>query len=103
MASTRNLKYKNSYYCTKIHTKSKKAKYYIGKIESGLSSNLAKKLLEGTSISNKMISIEISKNKQLKKTIKKLEKDLEELKINRGRHYKYKKDKLKTLIKSKKN
>ena len=73
------------------------------KLNLGLVPIWLKKLLEGTSISNKMISIEISKNKQLKKTIKKLEKDLEELKINRGRHYKYKKDKLKTLIKSKKN
>ena len=52
MASTLNLKYKNSCYYTKIHTKPKKAKYSIGKIESGLSSNLTKKLLEGTSISH---------------------------------------------------
>ena len=100
MASTLNLKYKNSCYYTKIHTKPKKAKYSIGKIESGLSSNLTKKLLEGTSISNEMIKIEINKSKQLKRTIKKLKKDLEELKINKGRDYKYKK--LKTLIKSKK-
>ena len=92
MASTLNLKY------TKNHTK--KAIYSIGKIESGLSYNLTKKLSEGTSISNQMIKIEISKSKQLKKTIKKLKKDLEELRINKGRNYKYKK--LKTLIKSKK-
>ena len=100
MASTLNLKYKNSCYNTKNHTKPKKAKYSIGKIESGLSYNLTKKLSEGTSISNQMIKIEISKSKQLKKTIKKLKKDLEELRINKGRNYKYKK--LKTLITSKK-
>ena len=70
MASTLNFKYKTSYYYTKIHTKSKKAKYHIGKIEYGLSSNLAKKLLEGTSISNQIINIEISKNKLLKKLSK---------------------------------
>ena len=100
MASTLNYKYKNSYYCTKIHSKPKKAKYSIGKMESGLSTNLAKKLLDGTSISNEMIKIEINRSKQLKRTIKKLKKDLEELKINRGSYYKYKK--LKTLIKIKK-
>ena len=100
MASTLNHKYKNSCYCTKIHSKPKKAKYSIGKMESGLSTNLAKKLLDGTSISNEMIRIEINKNKQLKRTIKKLKKDLEELKINRGSYYKYKK--LKTLIRIKK-
>ena len=94
MASTLNLKY------TKNHTKPKKAIYSIGKIESGLSYNLTKKLSEGTSISNQMIKTEISKNKQLKKTIKKLKKDLKELRINKGRNYKYKK--LKTLIKSEK-
>ena len=69
-------------------------------MESGLSTNLAKKLLNGTSISNEMIKIEINRSKQLKRTIKKLKKDLEELKINRGSYYKYKK--LKTLIKIKK-
>ena len=69
-------------------------------MESGLSTNLAKKLLDGTSISNEMIEIEINRSKQLKRTIKKLKKDLEELKINRGSYYKYKK--LKTLIKIKK-
>ena len=69
-------------------------------MESGLSTNLAKKLLDGTSISNEMIKIEINGSKQLKRTIKKLKKDLEELKINRGSYYKYKK--LKTLIKIKK-
>ena len=100
MASTLNLKYKNSYYYTKNHTNPKKVKYSIGKIESGLSYNLTNKLSEGTSISNQMIKIEISKSKQLKKTIKKLKKDLEELRINKGRDNKYKK--LKTLIKSKK-
>ena len=84
----------------KIHTKPKKAIYSIGKIESGLSFNLTKRILEGTSISHEMIKIEISKSKQLKKTIRKLKKDLEELRINKGRNYKYKK--LKTLIKSKK-
>ena len=71
----------------------------IGKIESGLSFNLTKILLEGTSISYEMIKIEISKSKQLKKTIKKLKKDLEELRINKGRNYKYKK--LNALIKKK--
>ena len=100
MASTLNLKYKNSCYYTKIHSKPKKAKYSTGKMESGLSTNLAKKLLDGTSISNEMIKIEINKSKQLKRTIKKLKKDLEKLKINRGGYYKYKK--LKTLIKIKK-
>ena len=85
MASTPNLKY------TKNHTRPKKAIYSIGKTESGLSYNLTKKLSEGTSISNQMIKIEISKSKQLKKTIKKLKKDLEELRINKGRNYKYKK------------
>ena len=100
MASTLNLKYKNSCYYIKNHTKPKKVKYSIGKIESGLSYNLTKKLSEGTSISNQMIKIEISKSKQLKRTIKKLKKDLEELRINKGRNYKYKK--LKTLITSKK-
>ena len=100
MASTLNLKYKNSCYYTKIHSKPKKAKYSTGKMESGLSTNLAKKLLDGTSISNEMIKIEINKSQQLKRTIKKIKKDLEELKINKGRDYKYKK--LKTLIKSKK-
>ena len=94
MASTLNLKY------TKNYTKPKKAIYSIGKIESGLSFNLTKRLLEGTSISYEMIKIEISKSKQLKKTIRKLKKDLEELRINKGRNYKYKK--LKALIKSKK-
>ena len=93
MASTPNLKY------TKNHTRPKKAIYSIGKTESGLSYNLTKKLSEGTSISNQMIKIEINKSKQLKRTIKKLKKDLEELKINRGSYYKYKK--LKTLIKIK--
>ena len=91
MASTLNLKYKNSCYYIKNHTKPKKVKYSIGKIESGLSFNLTKRLLEGTSISHEMIKIEISKSRQLKKTIKKLKKDLEELRINKGRNYKYKK------------
>ena len=68
MASTLNLKY------TKNYTKPKKVKYSIGKIESGLSYNLTKKLSEGTSISNQMIKIEISKSKQLKRIIKKTEK-----------------------------
>ena len=94
MASTLNLKY------TKNHTKPKKAIYSIGKIESGLSYNLTKKLSEGTSISNQMIKIEINKSKQVKRNIKKLKKNLEEFKINKGRDNKYKK--LKTLIKSKK-
>ena len=101
MASTLNHKYKNSCYCTKIHSKPKKAKYSIGKMESGLSTNLAKKLLDGTcSISNEMIKIEIDKNKQLKRTIKRLKKELEELKMNKGSYYEYKK--LKTLIRIKK-
>ena len=94
MASTLNLK------CTKNHTKQKRTIYSIGKIEFGLSYNLTKKLSEGASISNQMIKTEISKNKQLKRTIRKLKKDLEELRINKGRNYKYKK--LKTLITSKK-
>ena len=94
MASTLNLKY------TKNHTKQKRTIYSIGKIEFGLSYNLTKKLSEGISISNQMIKTEISKNKQLKRTIRKLKKDLEELRINKGRNYKYKK--LKTLITSKK-
>ena len=92
MASTPNLKY------TKNHTK--RTIYSIGKIESGLSYNLTKKLSEGTSISSQMIRTEISKGKKLKKAIKKLKKDLEVLRINKGKNYKYKK--LKTLITSKK-
>ena len=101
MASALNHKYNNSCYYTKIHSKPKKVKYSIGKMESGLSTNLAKKLLNGTcSISNEMIKIEIDKNKQLKRTIKRLKKELEELKMNRGSYYKYKK--LKTLIRIKK-
>ena len=101
MASALNHKYNNSCYCTKIHSKPKKAKYSIGKMESGLSTNLARKLLDGTcSISNEMIKIEIDKNKQLKRTIKRLKKELEELKMNRGSYYEYKK--LKTLIRIKK-
>ena len=92
MTSTLNLKY------TKNHTK--RTIYSIGKIEFGLSYNLTKKLSEGTSISNQMIRTEISKGKKLKKTIRKLKKDLEELRINKGRGNKYKK--LKNLIKSKK-
>ena len=94
MTSTLNLK------CTKNHTKQKRTIYSIGKIEFGLSYNLTKKLSEGASISNKMIKTEISKSKKLKRTIKKLKKDLEELRINKGRGNKYKK--LKNLIKSKK-
>ena len=94
MASTLNLKY------TKNHTKQKRTIYSIGKIEFGLSYNLTKKLSEGAAISNQMMKTEISKNKQLKRTIRKLKKDLEELRINKGRNYKYKK--LKTLITSKK-
>ena len=49
-----------------------------------------------------MINIEISKNKQLKETIKKLKKDLKILKIIRDKDYKCKKYKLKALIKKKK-
>ena len=49
-----------------------------------------------------MINIEISKNKQLKETIKKLKNELKILKIIRGKDYKYKKYKLKALIKRKK-
>ena len=94
MTSTLNLK------CNKNHTKQKRTIYSIGKIEFGLSYNLTKKLSEGASISNKMIKTEISKSKKLKRTIKKLKKDLEELRINKGRGNKYKK--LKNLIKSKK-
>ena len=70
------------------------------KIESGLSYNLTKKLAEGVSISNKMIQTEISKSKNLKRTIKKLKKDLKRLEIDKDRCNKYKK--LKILIKSKK-
>ena len=94
MNSTLNLK------CNKNHTKQKRTIYSIGKIEFGLSYNLTKKLSEGVSITNQMIKTEISKNKQLKRTIRKLKKDLEELRINKGRNYKFKK--LKTLITSKK-
>ena len=94
MTSPLNLK------CNKNHTKQKRTIYSIGKIEFGLSYNLNKKLSEGASISNKMIKTEISKSKKLKRTIKKLKKDLEELRINKGRGNKYKK--LKNLIKSKK-
>ena len=94
MTSTLKLKY------NKNHTKQKRTIYSIGKIESGLSYNLTKKLSEGISISNQMIKTEISKNKKLKRTIRKLKKDLEELRINKGRNHKYKK--LKTLITSKK-
>ena len=91
----------NSCYCTKIHSKPKKVKYSIGKMESGLSNNLTKKLLNGTcSISYEMIEIEIDKNKKLKSTIKRLKKELEELKMNKGSYYEYKK--LKTLIRIKK-
>jgi len=46
-----------------------------------------------------MIEIEIDKNKQLKRTIKRLKKELEELKMNRGSYYEYKK--LKTLVRIK--
>ena len=81
--------------------KTKMVKYSIGKMEYGLSINLTKKLLNGTcSISHEMIKIELNKNKQLKRTIRKLKKELEELKMNRGSYYKYKK--LKTLIRIKK-
>ena len=94
MNPTLNLK------CAKNHTKQKRTIYSIGKIELGLSYNLTKKLSEGVSISNKMIQTEISKSKKLKRTIKKLKKDLKELRINKGRGNKYKK--LKNLIKNKK-
>ena len=63
----------------KSHKQQKRTIYSIGKIESGLSYNLTKKLAEGVSISNKMIQTEISKSKSLKKTIKKLKKDLKRL------------------------
>ena len=85
--------------CKKSQT-TKRTIYSIGKIESGLSYNLTKKLAEGVSISNKMIQTEISKSKNLKRTIKKLKKDLKRLEINKDRGNKYKK--LKNLIKSKK-
>ena len=94
MTSTFNLK------CAKNHTKQKRTIYSIGKIESGLSYNITKKLAEGVSISNKMIQTEISKSKNLKRTIKKLKKDLKRLEIDKDRCNKYKK--LKILIKSKK-
>ena len=42
MASTLSLKYENSYNYTKINTQPNRAKYYIGKMEYGLSPNLAK-------------------------------------------------------------
>ena len=87
MASTLSLKYKNSYNYTKINTQPNRAKYHVWKIEYGLSPNLAKKLLQGVSISTEMINIEISKNNQLKETIKKLKKDLKILKIIRGKNY----------------
>ena len=84
----------------KSHKQQKRTIYSIGKIESGLSYNLTKKLAEGVSISNRMIQTEISKSKSLKKTIKKLKKDLKRLKLEKDRCNKYKK--LKILIKSKK-
>ena len=84
----------------KSHKQQKRTIYSIGKIESGLSYNLTKKLAEGVSISNKMIQTEISKSKSLKRTIKKLKKDLKRLEIDKDRCNKYKK--LKILIKSKK-
>ena len=86
--------------CVKNHKQQKRTIYSIGKIESGLSYNLTKKLAEGVSISNKMIQTEISKSKSLKKTIRKLKKDLKKLKLEKGKCNKYKK--LKILIKSKK-
>ena len=86
--------------CVKNHKQQKRTIYSIGKIESGLSYNLTKKLAEGVSISNKMIQTEISKSKNLKRTIKKLKKDLKRLEIDKDRGNKYKK--LKNLIKSKK-
>ena len=86
--------------CVKNHKQQKRTIYSIGKIESGLSYNLTKKLAEGVSISNKMIQTEISKSKSLKRTIKKLKKDLKGLEIDKDRCNKYKK--LKILIKSKK-
>ena len=46
MASTLSIKYKNSYNYTKINTQPNRAKYYTGKIEYGLSPNLAKKTIE---------------------------------------------------------
>ena len=48
--------------CVKNHKQQKRTIYSIGKIESGLSYNLTKKLAEGVSISNKMIQTEISKS-----------------------------------------
>ena len=86
--------------CVKNHKQQKRTIYSIGKIESGLSYNLTKKLAEGVSISNKMIQTEISKSKSLKKTIRKLKKDLKKLKLEKEKCNKYKK--LKILIKSKK-
>ena len=84
----------------KSHKQQKRTIYSIGKIESGLSYNLTKKLAEGVSISNRMIQSEISKSKSLKRTIKKLKKDLKRLKQEKDKCNKYKK--LKILIKHKK-
>ena len=84
----------------KSHKQQKRTIYSVGKIESGLSYNLTKRLAEGISISNKMIQTEISKSKSLKKTIRKLKKDLKKLKLEKDKCNKYKK--LKILIKSKK-
>ena len=84
----------------KSHKQQKRTIYSVGKIESGLSYNLTKRLAEGISISNKMIQTEISKSKSLKKTIRKLKKDLKKLKLEKEKCNKYKK--LKILIKSKK-
>ena len=86
-----NLKYKASYCFTKIHKESKKTKYNNGAIENGLSPNLTKKFLKGASITNEMINREIEKHKDIKRTIKQLKKDLQELKINKGKFFKYKK------------
>ena len=63
MACTLNLKYKNSYYYNKIKTQPKKAKYYIRKLNMDLALIWLKKLLQGVSISTKMIDIELYKNK----------------------------------------
>ena len=84
----------------KSHKQQKRTIYSVGKIESGLSYNLTKRLAEGISISNRMKQSEISKSKSLKRTIRKLKKDLKKLKLEKKKCNKYRK--LKILIKSKK-
>ena len=87
------------YHFTKIQKKSKKTKYSIGAIESGLNPNLTTKFQKGASIAKQMILKEIDKHKDLKTEIKQLKRDLRELKIYKGKFYQYKKYQLKKFIK----